>query len=510
MCYVKIGDGTAAEALPGTTDEVRPKMRTQDRVRMACLRELTGLVAGQRLLRRAAFGAAVAKARRTLLRENEHDRPQQVRRDVHDHLTALLFGIDRAIERGDVSTHVVKRLFDVFVGNVLLRSTEDADIVESLGFSPPKFVLVSPTGQCNLRCKGCYAGSDPGKRASLDFETFDRILREKHDLWGSQFTVISGGEPFLWRDRGHDLLDMVARHSGDLFMVYTNGTLLDDETVARMAELGNVTPAISVEGFREETDARRGAGTHEKVLAAFANLRRHGVPFGVSATPTRNNWDIITSEEFARFYFDDQGAVYGWFFQYMPIGREQTVDLMVTPQQRLEMLRRTQRLVRERKVFVADFWNSGPTSCGCISAGRRGGYLYIDWNGDITPCAFVPYSTDNIYDIYARGDDLNAALDSPLFKSIRKWQDAYGFTQPAEGVQNWLCPCVIRDHFEVLRDAVLRSGARPINDEAAAAMADPEYCRRMVQYGRDMRRLTGPIWEEEYAPAREAEVLSHT
>jgi organic radical activating enzyme len=226
---------------------------------------------------------------------------------------AMLHGVDRAIERGSVSRHAVKRLVDVFVGNVLLRHDEDADLVARLGFVPPKFILVSPTGTCNLRCVGCYAESDPGSHASLDFDTFDRILTEKRKLWGSYFTVISGGEPFLWRDGERDLLDMVSRHDSDFFMVYTNGTLIDDETARRMAELGNISPAVSVEGFEEETDARRGKGTHRKVLAAFDNLRKHGVPFGVSVTPTRDNWDVITSDRFADFYFDEQGAIYGWW-----------------------------------------------------------------------------------------------------------------------------------------------------------------------------------------------------
>ena len=473
-------------------------MSTHDRFRLTCIRELAGLVAGQGFLRRVALNVATATAHRMIVRENGHDRPLQVRRDVYDYLLALMHGIDRATDRGYVSKHVIKRLVDVFIGNVLLRSTEDANVVDALGFAPPKFVLVSPTGRCNLRCAGCYADSDSASRASLDFATFDRILTEKRELWGSCFTVISGGEPFLWRDGERDLLDMVAKYDGDLFMVYTNGTLIDDVTARRMAELGNVTPAISVEGFEEETDARRGRGTYRKVLAAFENLRRYGVPFGVSATPTRSTWAVITSDRFADFYFDEQGAVYGWLFQYMPIGRGQTVDLMVPPEDRIVMLRRMQRLVRERKVFLADFWNSGPTSSGCICAGRRGGYFHIDWNGDITPCAFVPYFTDNIHWIYSSGGDLNTALDSPLFKRIRGWQDRYGFTQPAEGVSNWLCPCVIRDHFDFLKAAVLETGARPINEEAAVAIQDPEYCRRMVRYGEDVRRLTDPIWEEEY------------
>ncbi|MCK4356180.1 radical SAM protein, partial [Candidatus Bipolaricaulota bacterium] len=253
-------------------------MITQDRIRVALIRELAGLVAGQGALRRTALNVAGSKAHRFLVGNYHQDRPLQVRKDMHSYLMAMLHGVDRAIERGHVSRHAVKRLVDVFVGNVLLRHGEDADIVASLGFVPPKFVLVSPTGTCNLRCVGCYAESDPGNHASLDFDTFDRILTEKRELWGSHFTVISGGEPFLWRDGERDLLDMVAKHDTDFFMVYTNGTLIDDETARRMGELGNISPAVSVEGFEEETDARRGKGTHRKVLAAFDSLRRHGVP----------------------------------------------------------------------------------------------------------------------------------------------------------------------------------------------------------------------------------------
>lgn len=474
-------------------------MSIQARVKAGCVRQLAGVLASQRILRLATLNVATMAAHKRIVQRDRHDRPRQVQEDVQSYLVAILRGLSRAADCGTMSTHVVKRMADVFIGNVLMKHAEDVDVAGSPGFAPPKFLLVSPTGRCNLRCKGCYAEGDPGNHASLDFDTFDRILTEKRELWDSHFTVISGGEPFLWRDGERDLLDMVAKHDSDFFMVYTNGTQIDDETARRMGELGNITPAISVEGFEEETDARRGKGTHAKVLAAFENLRKHGVPFGVSATPTKDNWEVITSDEFVDFYFDQEGAIYCWLFQYMPIGREQTLDLMVEPENRVEMLRRMQRFVRERGVFVADFWNSGPTSSGCICAGRRGGYFYIDWNGDIMPCGFVPYSTDNIHRIYRDGGDLNTAFDSPLFARIREWQDNYGFTQPGDRVSNWLCPCVIRDHFGVLKDAVMQSDARPINEPAAEALSDPDYWRGMVEYGKSIRRITDPIWEGEYA-----------
>ena len=174
---------------------------------------------------------------------------------------------------------------------------------------------------------------------------------------------------------------------------------------------------------------------YERILKAFRNLRRVGVPFGISVTATRFNVDTLTKDEFWDFYMLEQGALYAWIFQYMPIGRRYTLDLLVTPEQRLRLYEyEMHHLLRERGLWVADFWNSGPVSDGCISAGRTGGYLYIEWNGNVTPCVFFPYAVDNVKDIYARGDDIDVVLDAPLFKAIRRWQNAYSYLRTSEAV----------------------------------------------------------------------------
>jgi hypothetical protein len=172
---------------------------------------------------------------------------------------------------------------------------------------------------------------------------------------------------------------------------------------------------------------------------------------------------------------------------------------MVTPENRFEMLKRTHRLVREKKVLFADFWNSGVVSYGCISAGRPGGHYYIDWNGDVTPCVFVPYAVDNIYSVFRRGGDLDTLRDSPFFRRIRDWQNEFGFTQPGHKVDNWFRPCPIRDHFDIIRAAARETGARPINESAAAALEDPEYRDRMVEYAERFDRACSSLWTGEYA-----------
>lgn len=438
---------------------------------------------------------------------------RQVQQDRLDCASALLHGLDRLMQRGFISKKCLRSVLEGFLGNVFLNE-DSQKALNKLGFDPPSFITISPTGKCNLKCTGCYASDAALRGGQLSFEVFDRICREKRELFGSHFTVISGGEPFLWRDGEWDLLKLAARHPQDVFMVYTNGTLLDEKLVARIAETGNVSPCISVEGFEVETDGRRGHGVFQKILDAMANLRKYGVIFGISATATKNNWELITSEKFTDFYYFDQGALYCWIFQYMPIGRGQTFDLVVPPEARVEMLKRMWRLVRERQVFMVDFWNSGTASLGCIAAGRGTGYFYINWDGDIMPCVFAPYAAANINELYARGENLIAALNTPLFRRIREWQNDYGYEAPPHKTGNWLCPCAIRDHFDEFARAVRECGGRPINEEAQQAMADPTYYEKMVEYGKRMQELTAEMWREQYleqeqdmplAPSRERE-----
>ncbi|MCD6167472.1 radical SAM protein [bacterium] len=456
-------------------------------------------------LRGLALKAGEKKIYRNLIEKNISGRPLRIQEDKYYVLRNMLHSINKALENKRVSPSVRRGLIKILVGNVLLENNATKRAFkETYGFGPPTFVLISPTKRCNLRCIGCYASSSSANAEKLDYEIVDRILTEKKKLWGSHFTVISGGEPLMWKSNGKDLIDIVAKHRDQYFLMYTNGTLIDEKMAQRMAEVGNITPAISVEGFEEETDARRGRGVHKRILRAFENLRNSGVPFGISITATRQNAELILSDEFMDFYFEQQGAVYGWIFQYMPIGRSYTLDLMVTPEQRKWMFEREQHLIREKALFIADFWNSGAVANGCISAGRPGGYFYIDWNGNCLPCAFYPYTGANIKQVYQEGGDLNTVLMNPFFEAIRKWQRDYSYMKPAPEVGNQIVPCISKDHHREARKIIDETGAKPADQEAEEALKDPAYYQGLVAYGDEVDRLTRPIWEKEYiGPERE-------
>ncbi|HDD64603.1 MAG TPA: radical SAM protein [Firmicutes bacterium] len=428
------------------------------------------------------------------------DRPDKVKEDRYYMGRALLSSINRAFDSGIISTNCLKALSDIFLGKVFIEGIYvRRNFEEKHGFRPPCFVTISPTNICNLRCKGCYAG-EIYKPYTLKYEIFDRVISDIKKEFGAYFFVISGGEPFMYRENGKTLLDILEKHNDAYFMGYTNSTLINKEVAKKLSQLGNFTPAISVEGFKKETDERRGEGTFDKIMEAMDNLREYGVPFGISVTPTRYNAELLLSDEFIEFYFKEKGAMYGWYFQYMPIGRAPSVELMVTPQQRYKMLKRIWKLVIEERIFIADFWNSGTASDGCMAAARGGGYFYIMWDGTITPCVFIPFkdkNLGNLYRLYEEGKTITDAINSPLFKRIREWQNNYWINQPKEKCGNLLAPCIIRDNSEEFYRIVKETEAIPIDEGAEQYLKFIEE-GKMPEYNRKYRELVDPLWEKEY------------
>ena len=151
----------------------------------------------------------------------------------------------------------------------------------------------------------------------------------------------------------------------------------------------------------------------------------------------------------------------------------------------------------KKKYCIADFWNSGVLARGCIAYGRSGGYVYVDWYGNITPCAFIQYYVDNIYELYNSGRTLADAMFSDFMKNGRKWQRQYGLDDWKKP-NNWLMPCSIRDHYEIFRNSVLPKEAVPEDENAKVALGSEEYFEALKNYDEELQDLTENIWQNEY------------
>jgi len=397
----------------------------------------------------------------------------------------LMGHLAKVVEEEHPALNLIKKLAkqinpncrDKFVVNFFVGGLKCSEMRNKIskdeGIKVPFFLVISPTMRCNLRCIGCYAG-DYSKRDDMQFELMDRILIEAKEL-GIHFITISGGEPFYWPH----LLDILEKHQDMAFQIYTNGTLIDEPTANRLAELGNAAPCISIEGTQDETDSRRGKGTFGIIMDTMDRLWEKGMIFGFSATVTRHNVDTLTSEEFIDNMIE-KGCSFGWYFIYVPVGKNHDMELMVKPEQR-DRLRRSLQWVRGNKpIFVGDFWNDGCWVGGCIAGGRE--YLHIIHNGDVEPCVFTHFAVDNI-----KEKSLKEVISSPFFKNIQK-------RQPYN--DNLLRPCMLIDAPQVLREIVAETGAHPTHPGAEALITS--LASEVDQYARKYGEIANRVWEEEY------------
>jgi sulfatase maturation enzyme AslB (radical SAM superfamily) len=93
-------------------------------------------------------------------------------------LSNLLHAVDRALSDGRISPQVRRTIIKTFVGNVIMGETARMEpFIKRNGFRPPTFLVISPTQQCNLYCQGCYAVSSSRNKATLSFDTFQRVLQ---------------------------------------------------------------------------------------------------------------------------------------------------------------------------------------------------------------------------------------------------------------------------------------------------------------------------------------------
>lgn len=364
--------------------------------------------------------------------------------------------------------NIRRNLLSNLVLNAMYFSGEIRRARAQQGLAAPFTLVISPTMRCNLRCYGCYAG-EYRKEDDLPFEVLDRIVTEAKAL-GTYFFTISGGEPFIIKDQ---LFELFRRHPDACFQIYTNGTLITQEVAEELVAIGNAGPAISVEGFEEETDGRRGKGTFAKIMQAMDHLREAGAIFGFSGTVTRHNVEILGSEEFVDFLIE-KGCMFGWYFLYMPVGRAPQPELMPTPGQRRWLLHRTNHFRNTKPIFIADFWNDARLVGGCMSGGRL--YAHINNKGDLEPCVFVHFAVDNL-----KEKSLAEALESPFFRAIRKrfpWSD------------NMCTPCMIIDHPCILREALAEGQAHPTHEGAESIIK--ELVPVLDRYAEEINRLAEP------------------
>jgi MoaA/NifB/PqqE/SkfB family radical SAM enzyme len=281
---------------------------------------------------------------------------------------------------------------------------------EQKGIHVPPIMIYSITNRCNLKCKGCYNQAlRQSPQDEMSEDKLKSVIAEAKEL-GISFIVIGGGEPLVRQE----ILDITKDFPEIIFLVFTNGLLINDDMLMKLKRQNNFVPVISLEGHQEYTDERRGKGVYERLLRIIQKIKGKGIFWSVSLTTTRANFAEITDHQFIKNLYE-LGCKLFFFVEYTPI-REGTEDWVLTEEQRDSLL-----TIRDsfRSIFPALFIaipGDEEEIGGCLSAGR--GFVHISAEGNVEPCPFAPYSDANL-----RNSSLKEALQSEFLRTIRQNHD---------------------------------------------------------------------------------------
>ncbi len=278
------------------------------------------------------------------------------------------------------------------------------------GLHVPPIIIYSVTNRCNLHCKGCYHQALRAfAKDELNDADLSRVITEAKEL-GVSFMVIAGGEPLIRKE----LLINTVRNPEITFFIFTNGLLIAGDVIKILKKQKNVVPIISLEGFQQPTDNRRGKGVYQQLQGVINKLRRNHIFFGTSLTMNRDNFEAITDNKFVTD-LRKQGCKLFFYVEYTAI-REGTEDWVITDRQRSALPNLVDDLrTRNRALFVSVPGDEEQFG-GCLAAGK--GFVHISAEGNVEPCPFAPYSDSNLQSV-----SLRVALQSRFLKALRENKD---------------------------------------------------------------------------------------
>ncbi len=251
----------------------------------------------------------------------------------------------------------------------------------------PAFVMISVTENCNLACSGCWVSA--GGKKSLSLQQLDGIILSSKQK-GSFFFGILGGEPLMYKG----LLDVMAKHSDCYFQLFTNGILLTEEVAMRLRKMGNVTPLISIEGLKEESDARRGKNdVFERTLAGIRACRKAKLIFGAAASICKSNYNDLVSREYIEL-IAKEGAHYLWYYIYRPVGADPNPANALSKEEIISFRRFVVEQRKNAPLFIVEtYWDDKGTALCPAATGMS---HHISPSGALEFCPPIQLAKDFI------------------------------------------------------------------------------------------------------------------
>jgi MoaA/NifB/PqqE/SkfB family radical SAM enzyme len=344
-------------------------------------------------------------------------------------------------------TETDKRLLWKFAYNFGYKGMRSVQLFKKRlkkGIHFPPFLFISILNSCQLRCQGCWVDVE-SPRKMIDLDEWNKLINDAKKHGNSYFGIL-GGEPFMHPQ----LMEMLAAHPDCYFQIFTNGQLITDKVAARLREIGNATPLISIEGTEVVSDERRGRlNVFNKTLAGLEACRRNKLITGVATSVCQTNIDLVSEAWLNRLI--DMGVHYAWFHTYRVVGPKPAAHLALRPEQVRQIRKFIVEMRSKLPIAIVDaYWDDkGEALCPMATGVSH----HIGPGGDVEPCPIIQFATDTIRDRESIYDTLTS---SPFIKDFR------------ETAAKTTRGCIVLERPDLVKELVERHGARDTTQRGTA------------------------------------------
>jgi MoaA/NifB/PqqE/SkfB family radical SAM enzyme len=274
----------------------------------------------------------------------------------------------------------------------------------------PAFLMLSVTNRCNLKCQGCWVEqTNPAQQLSR--EQIQGIINTAA-RYDSQFFGILGGEPLLHSD----LFAIFEQNPKAYFLLFTNGTTLNETNCNKLSKLGNVSPLISIEGLETESRIRRGRDdTFARSIRGLESLAKAGLFTGVAASINQRNFDELVSEKYLRF-LEEKGARYIWYYVYRPCGSDPESQIALSEEQIIQLRQfMVDQRTKSKLIIIDAYWDANGNA---VCPGAMGLSHHIAPSGAVELCPVIQFTDEflnkdasNLEAIFQKNKFLHALRD---------------------------------------------------------------------------------------------------
>lgn len=262
----------------------------------------------------------------------------------------------------------------------------------------PTACTLQITARCQLNCYHCSAARyTTPDRAELSTEEWLSVIRQAEAI-GVTNIVFTGGEPLL----RPDIFDLIVAVNRDRAqpMMFTNGLLLTEKNVARLADAGLFSLMVSLDDPRPEEHNRLRRSPHlfERATEGLQRVLETDILVGISTYAGPQDVREGRVEQMIEFG-REVGVHEITIFDVVPTGKLLSLeqDFLLTPEDKRKLIE-LERHYNQQEGYphiTTQALVNGPEGSGCFAGCTQ---FYMTAYGDVDPCDFTPLTFGNIRD----------------------------------------------------------------------------------------------------------------